>query len=84
MVHLLKKKKQAIKNNYITQLSNKLFLNHISATNGDLKYPDNYAKILNPYLISICNETTYKNGIQIMDFIDENLSKTCIDCNFHP
>lgn len=80
----IEEKKQAIKNNYITQLSNKLFLNHISATNGDLKYPDNYAKILNPYLISICNETTYKNGIQIMDFIDENLSKTCIDCNFHP
>lgn len=75
-------KKQAIKNNLSAKISDKLFLNHISATNGDLGYPDSYANLLNPYFISLCNEIKCKNGVQIMDFIDENLSKQCVDSNF--
>ena len=75
-------KKQAIKNNFTAKISNILFLNHISATNGDLGYPDSYANILNSYFLSLCNETEYKNGVQIMDFIDEKLSKQCVDSNF--
>ena len=75
-------KKQAIKNNFTAKISNKLFLNHISATNGNLGYPDSYANILNSYFLSLCNETEYKNGVQMMDFIDEKLSKQCVDSNF--
>lgn len=78
----IEKKKQAIKNNFIAKISDKLFLNHISATNGDLGYPDSYANLLNPYFISLCNETKCKNGIQIMDFIDKSLSEQCVDSNF--
>ena len=78
----IEEKKQAIKNNIILKVPNKLFLNHISATNGKLGYPDSYAKVLNPYISSIYNKIEYKNGIQIMDFINEELSKQCVDCNF--
>ena len=75
-------KKQAIKNNFTAKISNKLFLNHISSTNCDLVFPDSYAKLLNSNFLSLCNETEYKNGVQIMDFIDEKLSKQCVDSNF--
>lgn len=78
----IEEKKEAIKTNFIAEKSNLLFLNHISATNGDLGYPDMYAKELNPYLASLCNEYKYKNGVQIMDFIDEDLSRKCIEFNF--
>lgn len=67
----------------------KLYLNHISATNGKLKNPCAYAEVLNKeilVLIQNIKDKKQKNdaigkGILIYDFIDTNLSNQTILLN---
>lgn len=68
-----------------------LILNHISATNGELGYPDAYAQILNPFVATlnekICHEKTDNpqkacgRGVQIYDFVTPELAAQVIDIN---
>ncbi|MFC0322951.1 phosphatidylinositol-specific phospholipase C domain-containing protein [Gallibacterium melopsittaci] len=62
----------------------KLFLNHISATNGELGYPDAYAEILNPQTLQLWQEMEKQNicGVQIYDFITEEIATAVIKHNF--
>ena len=53
----------------------KLILNHISATNGELGFPDLYAENLNPYTQIFWKSKLGIRGIQIYDFIDPSLSR---------
>lgn len=61
-----------------------LALNHVSATNGELGKPKAYAEILNPYTLELWQNSKVKTvrGVQIYDFIDENLCHALIAKNF--
>ena len=55
--------------------ADKLILNHISATNGELGFPDLYAENLNPYTQIFWKSKQGIRGVQIYDFIDPSLSR---------
>lgn len=55
--------------------ADKLILNHISATNGDLKYPDVYAEYLNQYTKTCLKKGKEIKGVQIYDFITPGLAQ---------
>ena len=60
-----------------------LILNHISATNGELGFPDAYANHLNPYTAQLWQQAPKGiRGVQIYDFITENLSRQLLELNF--
>ena len=61
--------------NSINIPSDKLILNHISATNGELGFPDLYAENLNPYTQIFWKSKQGIRGVQIYDFIDPSLSR---------
>lgn len=69
--------------------SKKLYLNHISATNGTLKNPHAYAEVLNKEALVLIQNIKDKKqkkaaigkGILIFDFIDTNLSYQTIRLN---
>lgn len=65
-------------------LKNSLFLNHISATNGELGYPDAYAQALNPQTMRLWRQMRGKAGagVQIYDFIDQKITEQVIKLNF--
>lgn len=78
-------KKQAIAGNLkaSADFGESLSLNHISATNGELGYPDAYAEILNPFLFELL-QNQYKHsmsGVMIMDFFSEEEMMKMIECN---
>lgn len=78
----LEEKKQAI-STALAAPADKLLLNHISATNGELAFPDAYAQALNPFTSQLWQLTPNKlRGIQIYDFIDAELSQLIIQRNF--
>ena len=61
-----------------------LALNHISATNGELGFPNAYADYLNNYTDQLW-KTSRKNsfrGVQIYDFIDSSICKNLFELNF--
>lgn len=74
-----------------TEHPDALILNHISATNGDLEYPDAYAQILNPFTASLneslqhearrCTRPRPGRGVQIYDFVSPELADTVIAIN---
>ena len=55
--------------------SDKLILNHISATNGRLGFPDVYAEYLNQYTKVFWKKKSGVKGIQIYDFITPDLAR---------
>ncbi len=62
----------------------KLYLNHISATNGEIGNPDGYAEKINPAVqekFAELKSSEYR-GVQIYDFVDDKLSKVVIKVNF--
>lgn len=67
-----------------TAVENQLLLNHISATNGELGFPDAYAEQLNPFTANYWQNANKSplQGVQIYDFITEELSKQIIQLNF--
>ncbi|MDO5746122.1 MAG: hypothetical protein Q4P66_00435 [Actinomycetaceae bacterium] len=82
----LQKKKEAIEHMVTaTHEENILALNHISATNGELGYPDAYAAELNPFTgrlnVQLSNSSQDSYGVQIFDFIDEKLAQSVIQLN---
>lgn len=74
-----------IKQNVIQsrEIKEKLYLNHISATNGELGYPDAYAKILNIRTMGLWQELQQHPiaGVQIYDFITPEIVEAVIRCN---
>lgn len=83
----LAEKQQAIEQNLwkSQQLSDDyLSLNHISATNGSLGYPDAYANHLNPYSLQLWQNPIFctAKGVQIYDFIEPMHCQKIIECNF--
>lgn len=90
----IKDKMQAIKELlYYPALGNdeesiKLYLNHISATNGILANPVGYAKILNPQTEKLMDKTvvcaeqrSLSKGVMIIDFIDVIFAEKVIALN---
>lgn len=55
--------------------SDKLILNHISATNGRLGFPDVYAEYLNQYTKVFWKKKSGVKGVQIYDFITPDLAR---------
>lgn len=76
-------------NQSIGKEGKRLYLNHISATNGKLKNPRAYAEVLNKETLALIQKIkdkkqqndTIGKGILIYDFIDENLSNQTILLN---
>lgn len=70
------------------QNDKRIFLNHLSATNGELGFPDAYAEIINPLSLTLWEEIAKDNkekgyrGVQIYDFIDAELSHSLWKLNF--
>lgn len=64
--------------------NNVLILNHISATNGELGFPDIYAQYLNGYTNQIWKQTKKSSikGVQIYDFIDSTTCQNILKLNF--
>lgn len=64
--------------------SDTLVLNHISATNGILEFPDAYARQLNLYTTELWQqkEINHIKGVQIYDFITADLSQNLLALNF--
>ncbi|WP_175955353.1 phosphatidylinositol-specific phospholipase C domain-containing protein [Schaalia sp. Marseille-Q2122] len=68
-----------------------LVLNHISATNGQLGYPDAYAEILNPFTRALNEQIRHERssdaprrrgrGVQIYDFSTPELTAAVISIN---
>ncbi|KGQ44220.1 phosphatidylinositol-specific phospholipase [Gallibacterium anatis] len=83
---MLNDKFEQIKQNVIQsrEIKEKLYLNHISATNGELGYPDAYAKILNIRTMGLWQELQQHliAGVQIYDYITSEISEAVIRCNF--
>lgn len=88
----IEEKKAAIQDSLNTTSSpDVLILNHISATNGVLGYPDAYAQILNPFTAQCCQKiqqegtcerrTLTGRGVQIFDFVTPELADTVIALN---
>lgn len=66
-----------------TAKENILFLNHISATNGQLGYPDSYAQELNPWTVSLWESSTVLGtvGVQIYDFVSKEICTGLVSLN---
>lgn len=64
--------------------ANMLILNHISATNGSLGFPDAYAQHLNGYTNQIWQQLGKHSvkGVQIYDFIDSTICRNILELNF--
>ncbi|MBN6710091.1 hypothetical protein JFL47_02395 [Haemophilus haemoglobinophilus] len=62
----------------------KLLLNHISATNGELQYPDAYAEQLNKYASQLWQQLARRSfrGVQIYDFINPSICQELLRLNF--
>lgn len=79
----IKDKQEGIENNLsFSENDDTLHLNHISATNGDLGYPDAYANILNKYLEGLFEHQLNGRGVQILDFVTTELSHKIVAKNF--
>lgn len=82
---MLNDKFEQIKQNVIQsmEIKEKLYLNHISATNGELGYPDAYAKILNIRTMGLWQELQQHliAGVQIYDYITSEIAEAVIRCN---
>lgn len=61
-----------------------LLLNHISATNGELQYPDAYAAYLNEYSSRLWKQLAKRSfrGVQIYDFINPSICQELLRLNF--
>lgn len=75
----LEEKKNAILALLEEPTNHKLLLNHISATNGELGYPDAYALSLNAFTETLWQSKSPLRGVQIYDFITPALSKAIIE-----
>lgn len=82
----LKDKQEAIIKAFT--INDQMVMNHISATNGELKYPDAYASILNSFVEETLRTTRRNNsgrtGVAIYDFITPELAELTIKSNFAP
>ncbi len=69
--------------NPLLNYDNKLILNHISATNGNLADPIAYAEIINPIIANKLKkmERSSGKGVLIYDFIDDELAINTIKVN---
>ncbi|WKT00268.1 phospholipase [Gallibacterium salpingitidis] len=85
---ILEDKFNAIQHNVAQSclVKDKLFLNHISATNGELAYPDVYAQELNSRTVQLWQQMLGKPvaGVQIYDFIDQKIAEQVVKLNFLP
>lgn len=76
-------KRNAIKYNLLDSVhNNKLNINHISATNGSLKYPDCYSEYLNEFSVNMINEISQCSGIIIFDYASQDICLNIIIKNF--
>ena len=61
---------------------NILSLNHISATNGSLGYPDAFASRLNPDTLKLLRNLHKPRGVWIYDFLTSEICKSVLMKNF--